>query len=681
MNRRYRTKSPSLSRRRIGVHAACMTALLAGSVAVPTALSAPAAQAAEACRSGVPTYVHDVSGESGGVLRKYLDWDPLTGNSTGALLNTGQTAPLEKYSEFFTGGRGIIYVKTPEGALKTYKDNSATGGSMLTPVHDYGGNWNAYTRMWSTGDNRIFALHEDGALEIYAVANPSSGSGAITKIRTVAGTDPAVAAIAQANDVWSAGATVYTLRRGVADRQGEVKAWRYSESASGSPFPNGSSTVITGIGTKTWHGWSPGPGTIYTLGDTPDYTGIARSYTGMAPMYVANAEVGAGMYGDVHADIAACLASPSPDTKPTVGALPPETEVPPQAVNDESADPAPQNPAQFSGKFVLGDGRPAAGLPVTVEAVFVTSDSDEEVQLPTLGTTTTASDGTWTVTLPETLPESVQKAAAENGGAINAMASVHGKTSSGLIMQGTDMVTAAPATAPATARALATAAAEDTSEPSKLRPITEDMRQEQAQPTAAQTALSWASKDEQISVDTLGDKPLPEYQSDTAAEPRSNPYVVKRRHKVHGRHAHGRWLRQGGREGHRQRKRVHGRRRGPRVLGREGERGLRLQVGHQRGSRGQDREQLDNRRHRHPRLEYVRYHRLHDQGPILRQAVEGPDRVQEDQGDVALQLRPRHLLPVQDHRWQIQGPFGRGRREVRQGREQQGRRRQLQQLT
>lgn len=195
-------------------------------------------------------------------------------------------------------------------------------------------------------------------------------------------------------------------------------------------------------------------------------------------------------------------------------------------MNDESADPEPQNPAQFSGKFVLGDGRPAAGLPVTVEAVFVTSDSDEEVQLPTLGTTTTASDGTWTVTLPETLPESVQKAAAENGGAINAMASVHGKTSSGLVMQGTDMVTAAPATAPSTARALVAAAAEDTSEPSKLRPITEDMRQEQAQPTAAQTALSWASKDEQISVDTLGDKPLPEYQSDTAAEPRSNPYVV-----------------------------------------------------------------------------------------------------------------------------------------------------------
>lgn len=507
------------------MHTVCVTALLAGSIAVPTALSAPTAQAAEACRSGIPTYVHDVTGESG-VLRKYLDWDPLTGNAKGALLDTGETAPLETYSEFFTGGRGIIYVKTPEGALKTYKDNSATGGNMLTPVRDYGGNWNAYERMWSTGDNRIFALHQDGALEVYAVANPSSGSGAITKVRTVPRTDPAVAAIAQADDVWSAGQVVYTLKRGVADRYGEVKAWRYSDSGSGSPFPNGSTTVITTVGTKTMRGWSPGPGTIYTVGDNPDYTGIATSYTGTAIMDIANPDVGAGIYGDVHADIASCLASPSPDIKPSARPLPPETETPPKAVTDGSPDPSPQNPTRFSGEFVLGDGRPAAGLPVRVEAVDVTSDSDDEVQLVTLGTTVTAPDGTWTVPLPATLPESVKRAAADNGGIINAMASVNGKTSSGHMMRGTHMVTAAPATAPATARALVAAAAEGGSEPSKMRPVTDDMLKEQAQPTVAQTNLSWASRDEQVSVDTLGDKPLPEYQSDTVREPQGDPYVV-----------------------------------------------------------------------------------------------------------------------------------------------------------
>ncbi len=505
----------------------CMTALLAGSIAVPTAFSAPTAQAAEACRSGIPTYVHDVSGESGGVLRKYLDWDPLTGNAAGALLDTGETAPLETYSEFFTGGRGIIYVKTPEGALKTYKDNSATGGSMLTPVRDYGGNWNAYERMWSTGDNRIFALHQDGVLDVYAVANPSSGSGDITKVRTVPRNDPAVVAIAQADDVWSAGQVVYTLRRGVVDRYGEVKAWRYSEIGFGSPFPNGSTTVVTGVDIKTRVGWSPGPGTIYTVGDNPDYTGIATSYTGAAIMSVANPDVGAGIYGDVHADIASCLASPSPEIKPSVRPVPPETETPPKAVTDGSPDPSPQDPTQFSGEFVLGDGSPAAGLPVRVEALDVTSgSSDDEVQLITLGTTVTAPDGTWTVPLPPILPAIVKRAAAGNGGIVNAMASVNGKTSSGHMMRGTHMVTAAPAAAPATARALVAAAAEDGSEPSKMRPVTDDMRKEQAQPTVAQTNLSWASKDEEVSVDLLGDKPLPEYQSDTAQGPQGDPYVI-----------------------------------------------------------------------------------------------------------------------------------------------------------
>ncbi|WP_329326978.1 hypothetical protein [Streptomyces luteogriseus] len=484
------------------------------------------AQAAEACRSGIPTYVHDVSAESGGVLRKYLDWDPLTGNVTGGLLDSGKSAPLDRYSSFFTSGRGIIYVITSDGALQTFKDNTATGGDLLTPVHDYGGNWNSYARMWSGGDSRIFALHQDGALEVFSVADPSSGKGALKKIKSIPGTEPAVAAIAQADDVWSVGTTVYTLKRGIADKQGDVKAWRYVESASGSQFPDGYTTALTGVSTKTRTGWSPGPGTIYTVGDTPDYTGIARSYTGSGSMSLANAEVGAGLYGDVHADIAACLASPSPDVKPGPGTAPPETEIPPQAVTDESPDPAPQDPTEFSGKFVRGDGQPAAGLPVRVEATDVTGERDDEAQLITLGTTVTASDGTWTVTLPDTLPAAVKKAADDNGGAINAMASVNGTTSSGLIMRGVDMVTAAPATAPATARALVAAAAENGEEPSKLLPMTDDMRQESAQPTAGQTALSWASKDEAVSVETLEDKPLPEYQSDTGPLPEGDPYVV-----------------------------------------------------------------------------------------------------------------------------------------------------------
>ncbi|WP_030788513.1 hypothetical protein [Streptomyces sp. NRRL S-920] len=494
---------------------------------MPGALGASPVEAAEACQSGIATYVHDRTPGTAPVLRKYLDWDPLTGNAAGSLIDSGETAELDEHSQFFTGGKGIIYVITAAGGLKTYKDNTATGGSLLTPVHDYGGDWNGYEQVWSGGGNRLFALSVGGALDVYSVDDPTSGTGAIKKIKTVLGTDSAVAEIGRADDVWSVGATVYTLKRGIADRPGTVKAWPYAETATGSPFSAGSTTVITGIGTKETRGWSPGPGTVYTVGDTPDYTGIARSYTGSAPMSLANAEVGAGFYGDVHADLASCLASPSEDVKPAVGPESPETETPPEAVNDESPDPAPQDPTEFSGKFILGDGRPAAGLPVKLEAVDVLVDTLGEEQIPALGETVTADDGSWHIKLPQTLPESVKATATANGGAVNAKATVFGKTESDVPLIGTRHVSAVPAGAPAAARALVTNAVEVMDAPEKLLPLTDDMKEEQPEPTEAQYALSWASRNESTSVDTLGDKPLPEYQSDTGGLPTDDPYVVK----------------------------------------------------------------------------------------------------------------------------------------------------------
>lgn len=128
--------------------------------------------------------------------------------------------------------------------------------------------------------------------------------------------------------------------------------------------------------------------------------------------------------------------------------------------------------------------------------------------------------------LPATLPADVSQAATANGGAINAVAHLDGQTASGQIMRGTDFVMAAPASAPAAARALVTSAAEDDT-PSRIRPVTEAMMQESPQPNEVQTAHSWASRGEQNSVDTLGEQPLPEYQSDTSGLPQGDPYIVK----------------------------------------------------------------------------------------------------------------------------------------------------------
>ncbi|MFF2534959.1 hypothetical protein [Streptomyces cyaneofuscatus] len=520
------------SPRRFVLSAACASALLATTLTVPAAFADAPARAidgsregvtAQACASGIATYVHDVSGDEG-VLRKFLDWDPLTGNATGALHDTGVSTPLDTYSRFFTGGHGIIYVVTDEGALKTYKDNTATGGSLLTPVRNYGGDWSTYATIVSGGAGRIFALRYTGSLDVFSIANPASGTGAITKVKTVAATNAAVIAMDRANDVWAVGSKVYTLRRGVADRLGEVKQWTYNETAGAAPF-SADTVVVSRVGTKTFTGWSPGPGTFYTVGATPDYSGVASSYTGSGLTELANDDVGSGIHGDVHADIASCLASPSADAKPVLGSAPPEAPAP-KAVTDTSPDPAPQNPAEFTGKFTLGDGSPAAGLPVRVEAIDVTSESTEEKELTTLGTAVTAADGTWKVSLPATLPADVRQAAAANGGAINAVAHVDGQTASRQLMRGTDFVVAAPASAPAMARALVASATEDDA-PSKLRPVTDAMGEESPQPNEVQTAYSWASEDERNSLDTLGEQPLPEYQSDTSGIPQDDPYIVK----------------------------------------------------------------------------------------------------------------------------------------------------------
>ncbi|GLF95165.1 hypothetical protein [Streptomyces yaizuensis] len=513
--------------RRILVSTACATALLAGTVTVPSAFagsSVRTAASASECQNAVPTYVHDRSGATA-VLRKYLDWDPLTGNTNGSLHNTGVTAPLDTNSMFFTASTGLIYEITNTGVLKAHKDRSATGGSLLTPVRDHGTGWNVYSRVWSGGESRVFALNHNGELDVYMIARAPLDSGAFKKLRTLPASSAAATAFRDADDVWAVGTTVYSLKRGTTDGPGTVRSWKYIETDPGAKF-SVPTTVYAGVGVDTLRGWSPGPGTFYTVGSDSEYTGVVSSYTGTGTVRPANPDVAAGFQGDVHAEAAPCLASPSPDIKPVVGPDPSGTEVPPPAVNDNTPDPAPQNPTEFTGTFVLGDGRPAAGLPVRVEALDITSDSDAEHELTTLGTTVTGADGTWKVTLPATLPEPVRLAAAENGGAINAMATVNGQTPTGQIMRGTDMVTAAPASAPATARALAATAAADNAEPTKLRPITADMFQEQPQPPAARTAQSWASKDELNSADTLGDRPLPEYQSDVAGLPQGDPYVI-----------------------------------------------------------------------------------------------------------------------------------------------------------
>ncbi|WP_159038803.1 hypothetical protein [Streptomyces sp. NRRL B-1140] len=503
------------------MHAACLTALLAGGITIPSPLFSPVAQAAESCRSHVAAYVMEATPGTGWtnvakprLLRKYVDWDPKNGDTNGTMLDTGKTAQIPYGSRVFTGGQGVIYEITNEGVLKSYKDKTDTGGSLLAPARTYDVNWTTRKRVWSNG-SRIFSVHEGGKLEVFKQSDPATGAGTVSLLGTLPSDRPGVLAFKNADDVWAAGNRIFTLK------DGEIRAWDYREEGTIPVLPDSGVLLASGL-TDAVNGWSPGPGSVYTATSARDYSGIVRSYTGTTALALANDDVMTGLYGDVFADTASCLVD-APDTKPLLGSMPTETETPPPAVTDDTAGSEPVDPAQFSGKFVLGDGRPAAGMTVRVEADNVTEESATESELTTLGTATTASDGTWKLELPATLPASVSSAAAENGGAVNAMASVMGKTSTGVPMRGVDHVTAAPATAPATAQALAATAAEDSAKPAPVLPLVEDTA---PQPTEQEYTQSWGAQQEALAQDTLGDSPLPMWQSDVGNPSNADPYMV-----------------------------------------------------------------------------------------------------------------------------------------------------------
>jgi hypothetical protein len=81
---------------------------------------------------------------------------------------------------------------------------------------------------------------------------------------------------------------------------------------------------------------------------------------------------------------------------------------------------------------------------VTASDVDTGSDTATGGTEPLLGTATTASDGTLTLTMPPTLPANVKQAMDDNGGALNLNATTKATTSSGVQVPGADTLTAVP---------------------------------------------------------------------------------------------------------------------------------------------------------------------------------------------------------------------------------------------
>ncbi|MFC9736246.1 hypothetical protein ACFWEO_32730 [Streptomyces roseolus] len=518
---------PTAKRRsRRGSASVCTLALLSGALMIPELAAPVPAAAATTCPSTSNVYVLEETpgpqrpGYFAKTLRKYVDFDPQGGGANAPLTSTEHTATVPWTARIVAGREGKFYIFDRDG-VKSYRDATAEGGPLLQAVDTFADNgvaWLGLDRIWTSG-NTILTINQAGVFEAYMESAKVLPTGKKTFMAVPGYPTPDAAMIEElrtAQDVWGDGGRLYSLKGGVLKkftRTGPLGlTWT-------------SAVIATGL-TDAVQGWSPADGTVYTTTTARNYSGIVRGYTGTgtATLTPSNPNVMSGLYGEVLNDTATCL-SPAVTDKPVVGSPVDDSGLPPAPVEpDPEPEPEPVGPRVVRGVFTLGDGKPAAGMSVLLETSDVAAENPATAGVTTLGTTTTAADGSWSFTLPEQLPAGVAAAATANGGALNVSATVAGTTSSGVPMVGLDHTVAAPAD-PATDAptafaasvsgeqhtiALIPAAAPDTSF---------------AQPTTQQEASTYAEEQKASSIGPVA--AVPTWQADnTQLAADYNPYAV-----------------------------------------------------------------------------------------------------------------------------------------------------------
>ncbi|NEC86528.1 hypothetical protein [Streptomyces sp. SID12501] len=189
----------------------------------------------------------------------------------------------------------------------------------------------------------------------------------------------------------------------------------------------------------------------------------------------ASAVMGLAISAPAHAACTAALDTPgcgstgtsSPTPSPTASDVKPtDSAALPSSGPTITAAPSPSTLTAVSGAptvkgvFTLGNGSPLAGATVTLTPVDEVPADGSTITPTTVGTATTASDGSWSFTLPSTLPSTLQTYADNNGGVLSLEASFYGQAADGTLLTGTDYVDAGVATGSATTEGSVAARAE-----------------------------------------------------------------------------------------------------------------------------------------------------------------------------------------------------------------------------
>lgn len=188
----------------------------------------------------------------------------------------------------------------------------------------------------------------------------------------------------------------------------------------------------------------------------------------------------------------------------------PTAPIPPDAPTPSPDSPATvTGPAVVSGKFTNGAGQPLSGISVSLAAADGAPENGTAYDPPVVGSTTTASDGSWSYTLPDPLPANLKALSDATNGVLNLTATATGVTSDGTTMLATDNVMAGVANGPATTQQSADVRANATPDTMAMHPL---LNNDVTAPSDAAAANSAASK-QLADPDSTADMTLPTWQT------------------------------------------------------------------------------------------------------------------------------------------------------------------------
>ncbi|MEV8548101.1 hypothetical protein [Streptomyces sp. NPDC051572] len=397
---------------------------------------------------------------------------------------TGQ--PVVNYKSVTTSQGAVIPVGT--GGQITLKNGSSTQSvNVILDVYGY------FTEAPSGGG--VFTAVQDRLLD--------------TRTSTAVAAHSTVSVAVGGNDgiPTAFGAAVLNLTATSQETSGYLQVW-----GTGPTTPPGVSVDNFQAATTTADQVIVQPGTQGAVSIYNDSAGTIQLIVDLQGWFSSDQDPATPDPTDTAPDPTA--SDPGPKPSGAVAASPGPT-VGGTSTPTSSSTPTATGAATVAGTFTNAAGTPQQNLSVSVTAIDGAPDDGSEAQEPVVGTTTTGTDGTWSLTLPDPLPSTLQALADANGGVLNLAATAGGSASDGTFLIGTDFLSAGVAHGSASTAASAEVRADTTAHTTPMYADTVTTDVDNA-PTDAQVALSAAQRVENDPGNVTEDNTdLPTWQSAT----------------------------------------------------------------------------------------------------------------------------------------------------------------------